>query len=178
MGNICLDLDGIITDIGAQVKEYMIKIGLEADPIHVGEALLTPDGVEHLEHIFQDTLFWRNLLPIKDSWHCINRWFEIGHNVIFITARSSDVSRNEIENWLDGWHLFYNDFIVTDMYEKHVFVKKLNPILFVDDNPNEIKTVLSHVNTDCRVMRTWYNDHLIGDIPSISKLSEIKIGPR
>ena len=178
MANICLDLDGIITDIGSQVEAYMINMGIEADPLHVGEALLTPDGIEHLEHIFQDVLFWRNLLPIKDSWHCINKWFEMGYDITFITARSSDISRNEILRWLEGWNVFFSDYIVADMHSKHVFVEKLKPILFVDDNPTEIKTVLSHVDTDCRVMKTWYNDHLVGDIPSISKLSEIKIGQR
>lgn len=176
MANICLDLDGIITDIGSQVGKYMGKIGLEADPLHVGEALLTPDGVEHLEHIFQDALFWRNLLPIEDSWHMINNWYSKGHDIIFITARSSQVSRNEIKTWLDGWMVLYSDFVVADMFHKHEIIQYYNPILFVDDNPREVNTVISNMNIDSRVMKAWYNEHLIGDTPSVSKLSDIKIG--
>lgn len=176
MQNICLDLDGIITDIGSQVTKYMNKIGLESDPLHVGEALLTPDGVDHLEHIFQDVLFWRNLLPIENSWYTINKWYSAGYDIVFVTARSSDTSKNEIQSWLDGWSVYYSSFVTTDMYHKYEILEKYKPILFVDDNPNEINTVLSHSNIDCRVMKAWYNEHLIGDLPSVSKLSDIKIG--
>ena len=174
---ICLDLDGIITDIGQQMKEYAAKDALEFEPQHIGEALLTPDGVDYLEFIFQDPLFWRNLLPVKESWHVINNWFITGNDVIFVTARSSDVSITEMEPWLDGWGVMYSRIITCKMGYKFDELKKLNPCVYVDDNPSEIKTINDKLNIPAYVIKTWYNEHLITpDINSIESLSEIELG--
>jgi uncharacterized HAD superfamily protein len=173
---ICLDLDGVITDIGQQVKNYLEKDSLEVNPDLIGDVLLTPDGVEYVEYIFEDPLFWRNLLPIKNSWHCINEWFSNGYDIVFITARRSEISQSEIDPWLNGWQIQYNDVIIADMYHKYEIIDKLQPLFFVDDNPREIYKVGSITGTAVAVMETWYNQHLIKSLRSVNKLTDLKIG--
>jgi uncharacterized HAD superfamily protein len=173
---ICLDLDGIITDIGSQIKEYAEKDALEFEPMHIGEALLTPDGVDYLEFIFEDPLFWRNLLPIKESWHTINDWFMSGKDIIFVTARRSDISIGEMVPWLDNWGVMYSDIVVCDMNRKHEHIGKIKPIFYVDDNPTEIKMINDNLLLPTFVMTTWYNFHLIDDsLNSIHRLSDIEL---
>lgn len=173
---ICLDLDGIISDIGSQIKEYAEKDALEFEPIHIGEALLTPDGVDYLEFIFEDPLFWRNLLPIKDSWHAINEWFMAGYDIIFVTARRSETSISEMVPWLEGWGVLYSDIVVCDMGHKYEHIQKLNPIFYVDDNPSEVKEITKRTSVKSYVMKTWYNEHLIGNNTLfISNLSELQV---
>lgn len=175
--NICLDLDGIITDIGDQIKKYVERYSLECDPIHIGEALLTPDGVDYLEFIFEDPLFWRNLLPIKDSWHAINEWFMSGYDITFVTARRSETSISEITPWLDGWGVMYSDVVICNMNEKYVELKKLNPVLYVDDNPTEIKCINKELDIPTFVIKTWYNSHAVDKtVNQVNNLSNIKIG--
>lgn len=173
---ICLDLDGIITDIGSQVKTYLEIDNINVDSDIVGDLLLTPDGIEYLEYIFEDPLFWKNLLPIKESWHCINDWFSNNFDVIFITARRSSVSQNEIEPWLEGWRVEYSDVIICDMYCKHEIVKKINPLIFIDDNPREVSKVSLMTESNVAVMKTWYNSHLLQDMKYVDLLTELKIG--
>jgi len=173
---ICLDLDGIITDIGSRLKEYAELGSLEFDAEHIGEALLTPDGVDYLEYIFEDPLFWRNLMPIKDSWHAINEWFMMGYDVTFVTARRSETSISEIEPWLDGWRVMYSDIVICEMNHKYEHLSKLNPIFYIDDNPTEIRKIMSELSVPCYVIKTWYNEHLIGkDIPTIDKISTLQV---
>jgi hypothetical protein len=173
---ICLDLDGIITDIGSRLKEYAKLGSLEFDAEHIGEALLTPDGVDYLEYIFEDPLFWRNLMPIRDSWHAINEWFMMGYDVTFVTARRSETSISEIEPWLDGWRVMYSDIVICEMNHKYEHLSKLNPIFYIDDNPTEIRKIMSELSVPCYVIKTWYNEHLIGkDIPTIDKISTLQV---
>ena len=175
--NICLDLDGVITDIGGQIKNYIEKYSMECDPVHIGEALLTPDGVDYLEFIFEDPLFWRDLEPIKDSWHAINDWFMSGHDIIFVTARRSETSINEITPWLDYWGVMYSNVVVCDMNQKYLELQKLNPILYVDDNPTEIKSINKEMDIPTFVIRTWYNSHAIDkNIQQVNYLSHIQLG--
>lgn len=174
---ICLDLDGVITDIGSQVLNYIkANSNIEYNVNLVSDSLLTPDGVEEVEYIYKDPLFWKNLLPIKESWHCINDWFSNGFDIIFITSRRSDISQNEIHPWLDGWCVQYNDVVVADMYHKYEIIDKIKPIFFIDDNPREIKKVSSMTNTTVAVMETWYNSHLIEKFDSVKNLTDMKIG--
>lgn len=175
--NICLDLDGVITDIGGQIKNYISKCDIEFDPLHIGEALLTPDGVDYLEFIFEDQLFWRNLEPIRDSWHAINEWFMSGYDITFVTARRSETSISEIEPWLESWGVMYSNVIICDMNEKHIELRKIDPLLYVDDNPNEIRCINQNMNLSTFVIKTWYNEHLIDKkIQQVNNLSNIKIG--
>jgi len=159
--NICLDLDGVITDIGASLKSCAEKDLIDFDASHIGEALLTPDGVDYLEFIFEDPLFWRNLQPIKNSWHAINHWFMSGYDIIFVTARRSETSIGEIVPWLDGWRVMYSDIIVCDMGYKYEHLLKLNPAFYIDDNPSEIKTINKKTDINSFVIKHWYNEHLI-----------------
>ncbi len=172
---IALDLDGIITNIAGRIVDFAQGTSVEVDPIHICESLTTPNGVEHLEFIFEDPKFWHDLMPIEKSWHSINDWFVKNYDITFITARRSDASINAIEPWLDKWGVMYSNFIVCDMGHKYEYINKISPIVYVDDNPNEIITILENSSVPSYVMKTWYNEHAIGDLPFINSLSELRI---
>lgn len=169
---IALDLDGVLTDIGSQIlksvpNEYSVQL--------ITDALFNVEA-NHLNHVFENPLFWRNLKPIKDSWHCVNKWFSSGYDVFFVTARRSSNSIDEIANWLEGWKIGYNDFIVTDQMGKHDVIKKLGACLYVDDNPFEIEKIRSILDIDTFVMKTWYNEKIINKLPFVESLAHITIG--
>lgn len=175
MKKIALDLDGIITDIANRIVEFAKDGSIEIDPFHVCESLTTPSGVDHLEFVFKNRNFWSGLEPIENSWHCINDLFCKNYDIVFITARRSDESIDEIYPWLDKWNVMFSDVIVCDMGHKFEYVNKINPIVYVDDNPNEIKTIISKTQTPSYVMKSWYNEHAIGDLPFIGCLSELRL---
>lgn len=169
---IALDLDGVLTDIGSQIlksvpNEYSVQL--------ITDALFNVEA-NHLNDVFENPLFWRNLKPIKDSWHCVNKWFSSGYDVFFVTARRSSNSIDEIANWLEGWKIGYNDFIVTDQMGKHDVIKKLGACLYVDDNPFEIEKIRSILDIDAFVMKTWYNEKIINKLPFVESLAHITIG--
>jgi 5'(3')-deoxyribonucleotidase len=172
---IALDLDGVVTNIGEQLLESCEDLGIEITPFCVYDALTNPNGVERLESVFENPLFWRNLKPYEQSWHCINEWFMQGNDVVFITARRSEFSINEISSWLDSWRIMYSDFIVCDMGHKYEYINKIDPIIYVDDNPHEIETVIKKTKTRPYIMKTWYNEHRIFNMPSVESLYEIEI---
>lgn len=173
MKKICLDLDGVVTDIANRIVEFAKDGSVEVDPSHICESLTTPAGVEHLEFIFNNHSFWNGLKPIEESWHCVNDLFSRGYDIIFITARRSSVSIDEIHPWLERWGVMFCDVIVCDMDHKYEHLNKINPLFYVDDNPNEIKIILEKTNVPAYVMRSWYNQHVIGELPYIEKLTEL-----
>lgn len=175
MKKICLDLDGVLTDISTRIVEFAKGSSVEVDPVHICDSLTTPEGVEHLEFIFEDSRFWEHLEPIEKSWHCINNWFVKNYDIIFITARRSQVAINEISPWLDRWGVMYSDFVVCDMGHKYEYINKFGPVVYVDDNPNEIRTILNNSGVPSYVMKTWYNEHAIGELPFVESLSELRI---
>ena len=83
---ICLDLDGVLTDISKQLVQYAENKDIKITSKSIAKALLTPHGDESLEHLFDNKAFWYDLLPIKDSWHSVNDWFMNGYDIFFITA--------------------------------------------------------------------------------------------
>lgn len=172
---IALDLDGVVTNIADRIVEFAKDGSVEVDPFHICNSLTTPEGVDHLEFIFNDHKFWNGLIPIEESWHCVNDWFSRNHDVIFITARRSELSIDEIHPWLERWNVMFYDVIVCDMGHKYEYINKINPAFYVDDNPNEIEVVIKNTKTPAYVMKSWYNDHAIGELPHIQSLSELGI---
>jgi len=114
-------------------------------------------------------------MPIKDAWHAVNQWFYGGFHIMFVTARRSDASINEINSWLDGWNIPYSKVFVCNQMEKIDVLREIEPVLFVDDNPFEIKKITENLDNGCRaiVAKTWYNQHLIEGLESTSSLLDI-----
>lgn len=171
--NIALDLDGVLTNIADRIVEFAQHGDVEVDALHICNSLTTPDGVSHLEHIFNDANFWAGLKPIEESWHCVNDWFSRNYDVVFITARRSQLSISQIHPWLERWEVMFSDVIVCDMGSKYEYINKLNPLFYVDDNPNEINVILDKTDVNAYVMNTWYNKHCIGELPFVSSLTEL-----
>lgn len=175
---IALDLDGVVTNIGEHLVESCKSSKIEVTPLCVYKALTDSNGLDHLESVFESPLFWRNLKPYEESWHRINEWFMGGLDIIFITARRSEASINEIQSWLDGWNIMYSDFIVCDMGHKYEYINKIDPVVYVDDNPLEIETIIKSTNTRPYVMKTWYNEHMVSEMPYVESLYEVEIGSK
>lgn len=172
---IALDLDGVVTNIGEKILKSCRDYNIDVNSLDVYNALTNPNGFEKLERVFLDKEFWNGLEPDEISWHSVNDLFVKNNDVIFITARRSDISVNAIEPWLDRWRIMYSTFIVCDMESKYEHINKIEPIVYVDDNPNEIKIILENSSVPSYVMKTWYNEHAIGDLPFIESLSELRI---
>ena len=170
---IALDLDGVVTNISDGIVSYARDKNIDVNPLQVYDSLTTPSGVDCLEHIFQEYDFWDLLLPVEDSWHCVNDWFSMGYDIIFITARRSKASVDLIHPWLDKWGIMFSDAIICDMEHKYEYVNKLDPLFYVDDNPNEIKIIMQKTNVDAYVMKTWYNEKHVEDMPCIKSLLEL-----
>lgn len=172
-GSIALDLDGVVTDIAASIK--LMAPGAGKD--EVSKSLFQKEGYKPYDHIFEKSSFWMNLEAIEGSWHQINHWFYSGYDIYFVTARRTPASIDVIEEWLDLWRLSYTDVFVTDMLGKLSVLEKIQPMLFVDDNPFEVQKIKkSKSDIHTFVMKTWYNDHIIGDLASVSSLLDIEIG--
>jgi uncharacterized HAD superfamily protein len=177
---IALDLDGIATDI---ITSFTKKAG-NVSAEEVSKALFTKGGYEPFDHVFKDPLFWKNLKPIENSWHAINKWFYEGNDIYFITARSSRYAVQQIDKWLTSWSIPYNEYFVCDMMNKHRTLSVLGADIFIDDNPYEVQEVAKLVNEKkihnikSFAMKTWYNEHIVkaNNINYISSLQELKIG--
>lgn len=173
-GRLAFDLDGVVTDIAASLLK---EIEGRYDSSCVAPSLFSPDSPSYLDDVFQNPLFWRNLKPIKDSWHKINEWFYGGFDIFFITARRSDASIGEIETWLDGWRIPFTKVFVCDQMQKHEVLKTIDPLVFIDDNPFEIDNIQRELGDTLKasVMKTWYNHHLITGMQTIDSLIELEM---
>ena len=172
--SIALDLDGVLTDISGEIIKHISDYTADG----VAKCLFHKDGFADYEHVFEKKDFWNNLKPIKESWHKINEWFYAGYDVYFITARRSEGSINIVNEWLDRWNVGHTGVFVTDMFSKHSVLEELKPSVFVDDNPFEIHNIKEKNNNNMEsfVMKTWYNEHLIGSLDNIPSLLTLQIG--
>lgn len=167
---IALDLDGVIADIALSIDLELFKRGIE--DYDYSDWLTTHHECNLSNSIMANTLFWKNLKPIEDAWYQVNYWFANNYDVYIVTARRTEASIKATQEWLDGWKINTMEPIFCKMGEKHNVVKKLNPIFMVEDNHNEVKTLLGDgINTYLR--KAWYNRDHWNKLPSIGTLSEL-----
>lgn len=170
--NIVLDLDGVIADIGSAIDDYFqSKNIVEYD---YSKWLLTDTKSRAAINLFSDPIFWKNMKPIKDSWHQVNDWFTQGVNVHIVTARRTPQSMQSTIPWLESWNI--NTLVphFTGLGKKISIIKDIKPVCVVEDNPHEIK-ILEEAGFKCFLMKSWYNENYWDSMNSISSLREIDL---
>jgi len=172
VANICLDLDGVVADLVGGINKELDVRGLAGfDYAHWVVGVFEDDLTRE---IFGSAVFWRNLKPFVDSWYAVNDWWAVGHDVFFVTARYSDVSRRWVRPWLDMWNLQYSDVFFAEMGSKAEVVSRLGAEVMVEDNPYEVRA-LRDAGVDCLLMRAWYNSQFWEDVPSVGSLLEVVV---
>jgi hypothetical protein len=172
VANICLDLDGVVADLVAGINKELDVRGLsDFDYAHWIVGVFEDDLTRE---IFGSPVFWKNLRPFVDSWYAVNDWWGVGHEVFFVTARYSDVSRRWVRPWLDMWNFQYSDVFFAEMGSKAEVVSRLGCEVMVEDNPYEVRA-LRDAGVDCLLMRAWYNSQFWEDVPSVGSLLEVVV---
>lgn len=170
--NIVLDLDGVIADIASSIDEYLSKNC--KDNVDYSTWLTTEHHCELSDTIMGNSAFWKNIKPFEDAWYQVNNWSSLNYNVYIVTARRTKASMSITEQWLDSWRINTMRPIFCKMGEKHNIVRELNPIFMVEDNPNEVQTLIKDgIKTYLR--RAWYNEKYWNALPTIGSLLELKL---
>lgn len=169
---ICLDLDGVVTDLVAGINRELDVRGMsDFDYAHWVVGVFEDDLTEE---IFGSPVFWKNLRPFVDSWYAVNDWWANGHDVFFVTARYSDAARRWARPWLDMWNFQYSDVFFADMGSKAEVVVRLGADVMVEDNPYEVR-LLREAGVECSLMRAWYNSQFWEDFPTVGSLLEVVV---
>lgn len=173
--NIVLDLDGVIADIASSIDDALSSTyGVDRKECDYSSWLTTEHHCEISDKMMGNSLFWRNLKPFKDAWHQINSWFSNGYDVYIVTARRTEHSINVTEQWLDEWKIATMPPIFAKMGEKHNIINKLMPLFVVEDNPNEVITLLNEGH-NAFLRKAWYNEEYWKKLPTIDSLLELNI---
>lgn len=169
---IVLDLDGVIADIGSALDDWINK-SKGAEDTDYSSWLITDSKSDQAMEIFNNPLFWKNMKPYADAWHCVNQWFNNGDDVYIVTARRCPSAIEQTETWLDMWRISTMIPIFTNINEKHNVIEKINPEFVVEDNPHEVKILRSHgINAFLR--KQWYNKQFWNELPTINNLWDIE----
>ena len=169
---IALDLDGVIADIGEALTIALeIKGHFDYD---YTDWLTTHHECSLSDEIMEEPLFWKNLKPFEDAWYQVNKWFAQGTDVYIVTARRSEVSIGVTQDWLDQWNIGTMAPIFCSMGDKHNVISDLNAQFVVEDNPNEVITLLEEGH-NAFLRKAWYNKKYWNKLPTIGSLLELEI---
>jgi hypothetical protein len=112
---IALDVEGVLADTHAVTAEHSDL--LDADEVPPQNYDFEHLGQEHYDeymHVSQN--LWHNhnhrIPPMQDGLWKATRTLNNLHDVDILTARTG-VDR-QVQDWLDGYNVRYNEFIVTD----------------------------------------------------------------
>lgn len=170
---IVLDLDGVISNISNSIDNWLLKNkGIQKGEYDYGDWLITDSKDELAMSIFNDNLFWKNMIPYEDAWHQTNYWFSKDVDVHIVTARRCPAAIEETDAWLDFWRVNTLAPIFTNINEKHNVIEKLNPQFVVEDNPHEVK-ILRSEGINAFLRKQWYNKAYWQELPTIDSLYDL-----
>ena len=64
--------------------------------------------------------------------------------------------------------------IFANMGEKHKIINEIMPLFIVEDNPNEVITLLEEGH-NAYLKKAWYNEKYWNELPAIDSLLELEI---
>lgn len=169
---ICLDVDGVICDIADSIETSLEKLGHKGYDYSSWLTSYSDDPL--MKEVMDNEQFWLNLKPLKISWHIINKWWMSGYGIHFITSRYSQHSQRALSWWLESWEVAHSSLHFVGMGSKWDQYEKLNGVVFVDDNPKEIK-IACEKGVNAFLMKAWYNSEYWDTLPSIDDLSQIDL---
>lgn len=168
---ICLDVDGVVTDIASGIENSLTKMGLpEMDYTHW---LVQKYEDDLTLSVFNNKPFWLNLKPYEDSWYQMNYWWSKGIDIHLVTGRYSNEGKTTLIKWLDNWKIAYTSVHFAELGSKIDIIRNLNCSFMVEDNFNEIESLTSH-GVKCFMRKQWYNKDYWGKYNSIDTLFDIK----
>ena len=176
---IGIDIDGVLTDIGQFVIDYLSKYCVENQI----EYKIEDKNYDHCK-TFQiskeeELDFWKENLEnyaIKEKIRpfaadIIKKLKEEGHEIYIITARWLTNKEDEqgrkmkeiVKNWLKENGVIYDQLIfskaIQESKQQEVIDYKID--VMIDDSPNNIKELSSFIPVIC--YHTEYNQHCVGD---------------
>jgi uncharacterized HAD superfamily protein len=170
---ICLDIDGVISDICAGIN-YELEIIRNLQNVDYSDWLIGMHQSEITKDVFGSKTFWKNLKPFDDAWYQINNWWGLGFDIHLVTSRRDPVGRDALPNWLEDWRIQYSQIHFANQGEKINVIKELKPIFVVEDNPFEVKSI-SNNGFKSYMRRAWYNSEYWEDFETVGSLLEIKV---
>jgi hypothetical protein len=170
--SIVLDLDGVIADIDTAINKKLTQSG--RGDFDYSSWLTTDTKDEYALEMFSNELFWKNLIPFEDAWYQTNKWFSDDIDVHIVTARKKEASVRMTEPWLDAWRINTLRPKFARINKKFEIIQQINPIFVVEDNPNEVISLIDH-GIKCYLKKAWYNKDFWNDLPCIENLYELEI---
>jgi hypothetical protein len=173
MPSICLDIDGVVSDICAGLN-YELEVKRGIFDVDYSEWLIGSYEDDLTKEIFGSQLFWKNLKPFDDAWYQINKWWSLGYDIHFVTARLNPAGKDILPVWLEDWRIQYSNFHFAAAGAKIDIISGIDPIFVIEDNPHEV-AVLNHYGVPCFLRRAWYNSEFWEDMDSVGSLLEISV---
>jgi hypothetical protein len=171
--SIVLDLDGVISNITNSIDNWLLKNkNIQKGEFNYSDWIITDSKDDRAMDVFNDNLFWKNMIPYEDSWHQINYWFNSGIDVHIVTARRCPAAIEETHAWLDFWRINTTTPYFANINEKHTVISELNPKFVVEDNPHEVK-ILIDKGINAFLRKQWYNKEYWHEVPTIETLYEL-----
>lgn len=176
---IALDLDGVVANIDSQLS-YLLKTKLDID-LHptkytmmpLQDQLVKEYGIDPswVRDEFMINTFWLNMQPYEEAWTLTNKWFGQMHDVYLITRRKLNAI-SLTERWLDEWEIGYTRLFCDEVkLEKYKTANRLGCDFFIEDNPEEVESLVKNFNGESFLIERPYN--LGYDLPYIKSLWEI-----
>lgn len=167
---IFVNLDGVVFDIIAGLDKALEKQNkIKYD---YSDWVVYKKSDDCINNIIENNLFWKNLKPFEDSWHQINYWFSIGHTIIGMSDRKSEVHQKILEDSLDNWRISCSLPLYVNTNEKQNYIPQSDTTLVIDDNPQTVLCLIENgINAVMR--RAWYNKPFWDTVPNIGNLYDV-----
>lgn len=167
---IYLNLDGVVFDIIAGLDKALEKQNkIKYD---YSDWIIYNKSNDYINNIINNNLFWKNLKPFEDAWHQINYWFSIGHTIIGMSCRESEIQKEILEESLDNWRISCSLPVYLNNDDKHNLIPPSKTTLVIDDNPQTVLFLIEK-NINAVMRRAWYNKPFWDTVPNIGNLYEI-----
>ena len=143
-----IDIDSVICNIENPIIDYINNewnVNITYYDMKCFEfdrnPLLSSVVAKYLSNKIKEGKFLYDCLPYNgsvESLTMLNEYFDI----MLVTGRYADSSKNETIEWLDKYKIPYNSLYFTDGIRKEGVVSELNAVGFVEDNFDTITMVL------------------------------------
>jgi len=152
--SVALDIEGVLADTHARTEERSDLLEPEHCP-PVDWDFPTEEHMDEFLHVSQN--LWHNhnhtIPPMVDDLRTPTRALSRAHNVDIVTHRSN--VDNQLREWLDGYGVDYNDFIVAKGNKSDAGDYDVH----IDDSP---RVAADAVSSDryCILIDRPYNQHV------------------
>lgn len=163
--NIGIDIDDTITYTFDYLMPFLAEyFNLDLEYLKENNISYTslPDDIKDREVEFGKIYYDDAILKVpvrEDAIYFINKLKEEGHNIIFVTARTTRINKDPIgdsKKYLDGHNILYDDLFCTT--DKVSICKEKNIDLFIDDSINNC-TNISNIGIDVLLFDSKINKH-------------------